>query len=140
MSSLVHNLAQRYAVISVRGEPRPERTVVAYLDEKTLRDLLAEPSIVSLGYHSREEAIASLDECAPTGHASPANFTAASVEVADRSLDQSGMTQSQFRCGFDLAKYPEFVCGLLKNSFITAIGILYSKNLLCMAIRTVISC
>jgi hypothetical protein len=139
VSSSVHNLTQQYAVISVRSKPRPERTVVAYLDEKTLRDLLAEPSIVSLGYHSREEAIASLDGSAPIGHGLPANLAAASVEMADRSLDECGMTQPQFQRGFHLAKHREFVCGLLKNSFTTAISIFYSKNLLCMAIRTVIS-
>lgn len=140
MSSSVHNLTQQYAVISVRREPRPERTVVAYLDEKTLRDLLAEPSIVSLGYLSREEAIESLDGCASTGHGLPANVAAASVDMADRSLDECGMTQPQYRCWFDVAKHGEFVCSCLKNSFTTAIGIFYSKNLLCMAIRTVISC
>lgn len=139
MSSLVYNLTQ-YAVISVHGEPRPERTVVAYLDEKTLRDLLAEPSIVSFGYRSREEAKASLDECVSTSQGIPANLAAASVDMADQSLDESGMTQSQFRCGFDLPERREFVSGLLKNSFATVVGFFYSRNLLCMAIRAVISC
>lgn len=140
MSSSVYNLMQQYAVISVRREPRPERSVVAYSDEKALRDLLAEPSIVSFGYHSREEAIASLEECVPTGHGLPANLAAASVDMADRSLDQSGMTHPQFRCEFDLAKGREFVCGLLKNSLARVVGFFYSTNLLCMAIRAVISC
>ena len=140
MSSSVHNLTQQYAVISVRREPRPVRSVVAYSDEQTLRDLLAEPSIVSFGYHCREDAIASLDECAPTGPGLPANLSAALVEMADRSHNQSGMTQSQLRHGFDLAKRREFVWGLLKKSFTTAISIFYSKHLLCMAIRAVISC
>ena len=140
MSSSVHTLTQQYAVISVRGEPRPERLVIAYSDEQTLRDLMAEPSIVSFGYHSREEAIASLDDCAPTDHGLPANLATASVDMADPSLGQSRMTHPQFRCGFDLAKRREFVCGLLKNSLATAVGFFYSTNLLCMAIRAVISC
>jgi hypothetical protein len=140
VSSAVHNLTQQYAVISVRREPRPERFVIAYSNEQTLRDILAELSIVSFGYHSREEAIASLDECAPTGHDLPANLAAASVDMADRSLGRSGMAHPQFRCGFDLAKRREFVCGLLKNSFAAAASLFYSKNLLCMAIRAVISC
>ena len=139
MSSSADNLTQQYAVISVRREPRPERSVVAYWDEKALRDLLAEPSIISFGYHSREEAIASLDECAPTGRALPANLAATSVDMADRSLDQSGVTHPQFRCGFDLTKRREFVCGLLKNSLASAVGFFYSTNLLCLAIRAVIS-
>ena len=47
MSSWVHNLTQQHAVISVRREPRPERSVIAYSNQKALRDLLAEPSTLS---------------------------------------------------------------------------------------------
>ena len=140
MSGAVHNLTQQYAVISVRGEPRPERLVIAYSDEQTLRDLLAEPSFVSFGYHSREEVIASLDESAPTGHGLSADFAPASVDLADRLLGQTGVTHPQFRYGFHLAKRREFVCGALKNSFAAAASLFYSKNLFCMAIRAAISC
>ena len=62
-------------------------SVVAYWDE---RDLLAEPSIVSFGYQSRAEAIASLDKCGRTGHGLTANLAAASVDMADRLLDHRG--------------------------------------------------
>lgn len=51
----------QYAVISVRSEPRCDRLVIAYPDEKSLRDLLAAPSILGLGYRSREEAQASIE-------------------------------------------------------------------------------
>ena len=61
MSSLVHSSMRQYAVISVRSEPRCDRLVIAYPDEKSLRDLLAAPSILGLGYRSREEAQASAD-------------------------------------------------------------------------------
>ena len=140
MTTAVHRLTQQYAVISVRREPNPERLIIAYSDERTLRDLLAEPSILSFGYHSREEAIATLDDCAPIGHGLPANLAAASVDMADPSLGQSGMTHPQFRYGFDLARRREFVRGVLKNSVAAAASLFYSKTLLCMAIRAVISC
>lgn len=139
VSSSVQNLMRQYAVILVCRAPRPERSVVAYSDENTLRDLLAEPSIISFGYRSREEAMASLDQCEPTGHAPRANLTVASVNIADRSLDQPGRTQPRFRCGFDLAMHPEFIFSLLQHSFAAAIAFFYSKNLLSIAIRAVIS-
>jgi len=60
VSSLVHVSTQQYAVILVRTVSHFERLVIAYPDEKTLRDLLAGPSIVALGYSSREEAEASI--------------------------------------------------------------------------------
>lgn len=140
MSTAVYNFTRQYAVISVSTEPRrTERSVLAYSDEKTLRELLAEPSIVSLGYRSREEAIASLNECAPTRPATQANLTPASVEMADRSHGQSGTTQHLFRCGFDLPKHREFIYGLLVQGFAAASAFFYSKNLLSTAIRAVVS-
>jgi hypothetical protein len=63
VSSLVHSSMWQYAVISVRSEQGCERLVIAYPDEKSLRDLLAAPSILGLGYHSREEAQSNIDCC-----------------------------------------------------------------------------
>ena len=54
--------AVRYAVIqSSSKKDRPERLVIAYHDEDCLRDLIAAPSIIGLGFASREEAIANLE-------------------------------------------------------------------------------
>jgi hypothetical protein len=51
----------RYAVILASSKKdRPERFVIAYHDENCLRDLIAAPSIIELGFASREEAIANL--------------------------------------------------------------------------------
>lgn len=70
VSSLVHSSMWQYAVISVRSEPHCDRLVIAYPDEKSLRDLLAAPSILGLGYHSREEAEASADRYTMTAYPS----------------------------------------------------------------------
>ena len=56
----------QYAVLSVRIEPCCERVVIAYPDEKSLRDLLAPSSILGLGYCSREEAQLNIDGCTTT--------------------------------------------------------------------------
>jgi hypothetical protein len=48
----------RYAVIGVRQtETGPERIVIAYSSEESLRDLIAARSIVALGFASRDEAV-----------------------------------------------------------------------------------
>ena len=49
----------RYAVIEVRwNEVFRERFVIAYRDEESLRELIAAPSIVGIGFSSREAAAA----------------------------------------------------------------------------------
>ena len=66
MDDLVDTLIWRYAVICVRSEPERERLVIAYPDEETLRDLIAAPSIVALGYTSRADALKNIDRCVTT--------------------------------------------------------------------------
>src|SRR5215831_19757931 len=57
MSALLQSSNVRYAVIrlsSAKGSP--ERLVLAYPNEETLRGLIADTSIVGLGFSSRDEA------------------------------------------------------------------------------------
>ena len=52
-----------YAVIEARwGEAPAERFALAYREEESLRDLFAARSIISVGFRSREEAVASIEE------------------------------------------------------------------------------
>jgi hypothetical protein len=52
-----NNSSQRYAVIQVRqSDGGIERFVIAYKDERVLRELLAKPSILATGFLSRDEA------------------------------------------------------------------------------------
>jgi hypothetical protein len=66
MSELAGASTWQYAVIAVRKDPPLERLVIAYPDEKTLRTLLAGPSIIALGYETREQALADIDGCMHT--------------------------------------------------------------------------
>jgi hypothetical protein len=55
MGAVVHCSTVRYAVIQASSNnERPERLVIAYQDENCLRDLIASPSIIGLGFASRE--------------------------------------------------------------------------------------
>ena len=61
MGVLVHCSSVCYAIIQASSkQDSPERLVIAYHDENCLRDLIAAPSIIGLGFASREEAIANL--------------------------------------------------------------------------------
>jgi hypothetical protein len=65
MGVQVHRSDVRYAVIKAcNNKDTPEQLVIAYQDEDCLRDLIAAPSIVGLGFASREEAIANLESFA----------------------------------------------------------------------------
>ena len=64
MDSEVDSANVRYAIIeALRSEGRRLCVAIAYSDEQSLRDLIAERSIVALGFTSREEAVASIENC-----------------------------------------------------------------------------
>ena len=62
MNALLQFTKVQYAVIRLSSTTDPpERLILAYPDEETLRALIAEPSIVGLGFGSREEAVSTED-------------------------------------------------------------------------------
>jgi len=59
VNQMLDSSGMQYAVIAgLRTETGPERLVIAYANEKSLRDLIAAPSIIAVGFSSREEAAA----------------------------------------------------------------------------------
>lgn len=59
VNGVVNSTGVQYAVIAgLRTETGPERLVIAYPNEESLRDLIAAPSIIAAGFSSREEAVA----------------------------------------------------------------------------------
>ena len=138
VSSLVHSSMWQYAVISVRSEPCCEQLVIAYPDEKTLRDLLTPQSILGLGYSSHEEAQANVDRWKTTAYLVRREVTAILV-TATRSLKRFVADHELLRGGFDLAQMWRIIRDLLQHSFAIAIVVFYSKNVLSTAIRVLIS-
>ena len=68
MSELIDSSDLRYAVIEAHWSERPpERFVIAYCNEESLRDVIAAPSIIAFGFASREEALAGLAASAVDG-------------------------------------------------------------------------
>jgi hypothetical protein len=140
VSTLVHSSMQQYAVISVRTAPCCERLVIAYPDEKALRDFLAGPSIVALGYSTREEAEASMYDSGNTGKPLPGRSMAPLVANGAHSLKGFVSSHLLAKDRFSLGKREGNILGLLQQTFAAAVVVLYSKNLLCAAIRAFISC
>jgi len=138
VSSLVHSSMWQYAVISVRTEPRCERLVIAYPDEKSLRDLVAASSIVGIGYRSREEAQANIDRCTTTAYPSRRKVTATLVTFT-RFLGRFVSNHESPRGELKLARTWSSIRNLLQHSFAVAIVVFYSKNVLSGAVRALIS-
>lgn len=139
MNSLVHTSMRQFAVISVRTLPHCERLVIAYPDEQTLRDLLAKPSIVALGYSSREEAEASICRCRTT--AQPLRRTSMATSVADptQALKEFVCNHPLAKDRFSLGKTQSAICGLLQQTLAAVVVLMCSKNVLSAALRAFIS-
>jgi len=126
----------QYAVIAgLRTETGPERLVIAYPNEASLRDLIAAPSIVALGFSSREEAVASSRAGAPTVDA----YQRMPEAMAGREIkrDQPGLYWAERRgeAGSSLRRLARFLvtaCGDVVTSAIVAFS---SRNAVSAVIR-----
>jgi hypothetical protein len=78
-----------YAVISVRNSSPRERVIIAYPDEKSLRKLIADPSILALGYRSRAEALAYREDVSPLACALPHEANATSNRTVTQTVPGS---------------------------------------------------
>jgi hypothetical protein len=129
----------QYAVIVLRTEPCRERLVIAYRDEKTLRDLLAPPSIVALGYSSREEALANIDRCARTIAASQPLSAKAVADTNTRTRGIVRASMRRFRRGFGLAGSPSILHRVLQHGVALTVVFFHSRNALSATLRAFIS-
>ena len=127
-----------YAVISVRSGHCCEWLVIAYPEEKSLQGLIAAPSILGLGYRSREEAQASIDRRATTACHSGLKWSAALLNPTASGIQ----FVANHHCPGVAGNFVRTCCILrdfLQRSLALAIIALYSKNLLSTAFRALIS-
>jgi hypothetical protein len=134
VDELVDTSAWRYAVISVQPEPGRERLVIAYPDEETLRDLIAAPSIVTLGYSSRADALKNIDRCETT------TVSLARLKTAVIDTNMTFLTAlRRLAGGFGLSRASKAMRNLLHNCLAAALIFFYSRNVLSSTVRAVIS-
>jgi hypothetical protein len=138
MTELVDTSTWQYAVIAIRTQPRPERLVIAYPDEKTLRTIIAAPSIIGLGYGSRDQAAEDIESCVPTTGALRKKPEAVLVGTNEQSPEEScAKRRSIGRFGF---VSPRSAIGhVLQHSVALAIVFFYSKNILSATVRSFMS-
>jgi hypothetical protein len=124
VDDLVDASTWRYAVICVRSEPARERLVIAYPDEETLRDLIAAPSIVALGYTSPAGALKNIDRDVTT--------TASLKRLPSVAL-------RRLAGAFGLSGTSKIMRNLLHNGLAAALIFFYSRNVLSSTVRAFIS-
>lgn len=129
-------ISQQFAVISVHGEPCCERLVIAYRDEKSLRGCLADASILALGYRSREEALAHLDNAAATTRALAQDESAGLCGRMAQVFNGHWLASAG---RFDLQRTGTAIIQLMQHGFVFAIALIYSKNVFSAMVRALVS-
>ena len=139
MNDLVDTSTWRYAVISVRSAPARERLVIAYPDEETLRDLIAAPSVVALGYTSRADALKNIDRCVTTKASLKRLLKTASLHPNMTFLTECRAGLRRLAGAFGLSGTSKIMRNLLHNGLAAALIFFYSRNVLSSTVRAFIS-
>jgi hypothetical protein len=139
VDELVNTSTWQYAVISVRSEPDRERLVIAYPDEETLRDVIAAPSIVALGYTSRADALKNIDRCVTTTVSLKRLLKTAVLHTNITFLTECRVALRRLAGGFELSGTSKVVRNLLHNGLAAALIFFYSRNVLSSTVRAFIS-
>jgi hypothetical protein len=129
MGALVQYSTVRYAIIQAsNNNDDREGLVIAYPDEKCLRDLIAAPSIVGLGFESREEAMANVVVRMPDPRVSKAKRGPIPMSYK---AQQDGDAASE--CGSVKSQRNPF--HILQWALATITILFYSKNLFSVLLR-----
>jgi hypothetical protein len=139
VDELVVSLTWQYAVISVRSEPDRERLVIEYPDEETLRDLIAAPSIVALGYTSRADALKNIDRCVTTTSSLKRLLETAVLHTNMTFLTECRVALRRLAGGFRLSGASKVMRNLLHSGLAAALIFFYSRNLLSSTVRAFVS-
>jgi hypothetical protein len=126
----------RYAVIEgLHTETGPEHFVIAYSNEESLRDLIAAPSIVALGFSSCEEAVASNGVRFPTGGAYQGISATRADGETEKRRQRFTWAQRREKTGSSLRTLARFLVTSYKHVAITVIAIFFSRSAVSAVIR-----
>ena len=139
MNTLNQTSTWQYAVITVRNEPQRERLVIPYPNEKTLRDLIAAASIVTVGYSSPKEALQSLDNCLSTTTVPVQELKAGIADLWAALLKEVRAATRLLIGKFRFATPWRVVRNLCHHSFANTIRFVFSQNILSSTLRAFIS-
>jgi hypothetical protein len=129
VNEVVDSSGVQYAVIAgLRSETGPERLVIAYSNEESLRGLIAAPSIVALGFSSRAAA-ASSGVRIPTGGADQR------VENTETRRQSSKWTERRGETGSAVRRLARFLVASYSHVATTIIGIFFSRSAVSAVLR-----
>ena len=137
MTALIQFSDVRYAVIwrsSAKGSP--ERVVLAYSNEEALRGLIADTSIVSLGFSSRDEAACAAG-AAVAKQASPCQADGVAGAHAEQRLVHHLREQLSHR--MKSSPIRRLATTIVQFGIAAAIFVLCSKNIVSATIRAVLA-
>ena len=136
MNEMVDSSSMRYAVIAgSRTETGPERLVIAYSNEKSLRDLIEASSIMAVGFSSREEAVSGNRPCLPNAVACQRMPERMAGRKTERYQQGIGWAELQGDTGAVLRRLGRFVVTSYSDFITSAIVIFSSSGTLSAAIR-----
>src|SRR5580658_6954469 len=136
VNELIDSSCKRFAVIESRWtDRRPDRFVIEYRDEESLRELIATPSIVAIGFTSRVDAIKRIEACFSA--ATPWHDVQKAIPGDRTACDQRGFHSAAPRLtsGLSFAGNRGTVRRLLQHSVAVAILVFYSRNAVGALIR-----
>jgi hypothetical protein len=136
VNELVDSSDVRYAVIAgLRTETGRERLVIAYPNEKSLRDLIAAASIIALGFSSREEAAAGSRVSVPAAVASPQTPEAMTDREIDWDLQGFSWAVQPGRASSTLRRLAKFLVTSCRDIATSAAVMFASTNAVSAVIR-----
>ena len=136
MNEVVDSSGVQYAVIAgLRTETGPERLVIAYPNEEALRDLIAAPSIIAVGFCSREEAVAAGRAWVPTAFPFQRMPEAMAGTGIERGQQARNWAERRRETGSTLRRLARFLVTSYSYAATTAIAIFSSRNAVSAVIR-----
>ncbi len=139
MNAVVDFPDVRYAVIEgLQTEAGREHIIIAYANEKSLRDLFAAPSIVAVGFATRDEAVVAGRPSLPTAIAD--QRTAETMAAAETNRSQQGLNWAEWaeprrETSSVLRRLGRFLITSCSDVVTSAIVIFSSGNTVSAAIR-----
>ncbi len=136
MNKLADSSGVQYAVIAgLRTETGPERLVIAYRNEESLRDLIAAPSIMALGFSSRENAVAGSRAYIPNAVAYRRTPEAMAPRKIDSERQGFNWAERRGETGSTLRRLATFLVTYYRDIATTAMVVFSSRNGLSAVIR-----
>jgi hypothetical protein len=132
----IDSSSKRFAVIKSRWtDRRPDRFILEYRDEESLRELIATPSIIAVGFTSRVDAIKRIEACFSV--ATPWHDIQKAIPGDRIVCDQRGFHSAAPRLtsGLSFAGTRGTVRRVLQHAVAVAILVFYSRNAVGALIR-----